>query len=206
MTSIFFANTLVYFTKYALDMHEYQAIILFTGGIISFASIPFWWFVSNKLGKRLTWIISMTLSLLAFLLFFLYPIKTLEELLILVSFIGLGTGAGGILFWSMLPDTIEYGEVKTGVRSESSLYGFMTFAQKGSIAFAIIILGIVLDQIGFEPNVTQNQETISSMKAMMSLIPALGIFLGIVIIYFYPIDSKMHKELLSKLSSKSIND
>jgi len=206
MTSIFFANTLVYFTKYALDMHEYQAIILFTGGIISFSSIPFWWFVSNKLGKRLTWIISMTLSLLAFLLFFLYPIKTLEELLILVSFIGLGTGAGGILFWSMLPDTIEYGEVKTGVRSESSLYGFMTFAQKGSIAFAIIILGIVLDQIGFEPNVTQNQETISSMKAMMSLIPALGIFLGIVIIYFYPIDSKMHKELLSKLSSKSIND
>ena len=82
--------------------------------------------------------------------FYVYDISTLNELLFLVAFIGFGSGAGGILFWSMLPDTIEYGEVQTGVRSESSLYGFMTFAQKGSIAFAIIILGIVLDFIGFE--------------------------------------------------------
>jgi len=44
------------------------------------------------------------------------------------------------------------------------------------------------------------------MKAMMSLIPALGILISIVIIYFYPIDSKMHKELLNKLSSLSRND
>tara|TARA_B110000014_G_scaffold263065_1_gene258699 strand:- start:187 stop:1575 length:1389 start_codon:yes stop_codon:yes gene_type:complete len=201
MTTIFFGNTLVYFTKYSLDLHQHQGIILFTSGFISFTSIPIWWFISNRIGKRYTWIISMSMSLLAFLTFFLYPIKTLQELLVLVSFIGLGTGAGGILFWSMLPDTIEYGEVKTGVRSESSLYGFMTFAQKGSIAMAIIILGIALNFIGFIPNSIQSQETIASMKAMMSLIPALGILIGIIIIYFYPIDSKMHKELLNKLSS-----
>jgi GPH family glycoside/pentoside/hexuronide:cation symporter len=53
--------------------------------------------------------------------FYLYPISQLKELLILVGFIGFCSGAGGILFWSMLPDTIEYGEVHTGVRSESSL-------------------------------------------------------------------------------------
>ena len=206
MTTIFFGNTLVYFTKYALDLHQSQGIILFTGGFISFLSIPIWWLISNRIGKRYTWMISMSLSLVAFLTFFLYPITILEELLILVSFIGIGTGAGGILFWSMLPDTIEYGEVKTGVRSESSLYGFMTFAQKGSIAMAIIVLGIVLNFIGFEPNQIQNSETILSMKAMMSLIPALGIFASIVIIYFYPIDSKMHKELLYKLSSLPRND
>jgi GPH family glycoside/pentoside/hexuronide:cation symporter len=206
MTTIFFGNTLVYFTKYALDLHQSQGIILFTGGFISFLSIPIWWLISNRIGKRYTWMISMSMSLVAFLTFYLYPITILEELLILVSFIGIGTGAGGILFWSMLPDTIEYGEVKTGVRSESSLYGFMTFAQKGSIAMAIIVLGIVLNFIGFEPNQIQNPETILSMKAMMSLIPALGILISIVIIYFYPIDSKMHKELLNKLSSLSRND
>jgi len=126
----------------------------------------------------------------------------LNELLFLVAFIGFGSGAGGILFWSMLPDTIEYGEVHTGVRSESSLYGFMTFAQKGSIAFAIIILGMVLDFIGFQANEVQSDLTISNMKTIMILIPCIGIATSLIIIYFYPIDAKMHKQLLEKLQKE----
>ena len=142
ITTIFFGNNLIYYTKYALNLHEHQGTILFTSGIIAFLSIPIWWVISNRIGKKLTWLISSSVTLIALISFYLYPISQLNELLVLVGFIGFGSGAGGILFWSMLPDTIEYGEVHTGVRSESSLYGFMTFAQKGSIAFAIIILGL----------------------------------------------------------------
>tara|TARA_B100001175_G_scaffold43829_1_gene33000 strand:+ start:8550 stop:9905 length:1356 start_codon:yes stop_codon:yes gene_type:complete len=199
ITTIFFGNNLIYYTKYALNLHEYQGTILFTSGIVAFLSIPIWWIISNNIGKKLTWLISSSITLIALLVFYLYKIDTLMELLFLVAFIGFGSGAGGILFWSMLPDTIEYGEVRTGVRSESSLYGFMTFAQKGSIAFAIIILGIVLDFIGFQANEIQSDTTISNMKAIMTLIPSIGIALSLVIIYFYPIDAKMHKELLRKL-------
>ena len=199
ITTIFFGNNLIYYTKYALNLHEHQSTILFTSGVVAFLSIPFWWFISNKIGKKFTWLLSSTLTLLAFIIFYFYQINSLNELLFLVAFIGFGSGAGGILFWSMLPDTIEYGEVLTGVRSESSLYGFMTFAQKGSIAFAIIILGIVLDIIGFQANEVQVESTLTNMKLIMTLIPSLGIATSLVIIYFYPIDAKMHKNLLKKL-------
>ena len=199
ITTIFFGNNLIYYTKYALNLHEHQSTILFTSGIVAFLSIPFWWFISNKIGKKFTWLLSSTLTLLAFIIFYFYQINSLNELLFLVAFIGFGSGAGGILFWSMLPDTIEYGEVLTGVRSESSLYGFMTFAQKGSIAFAVIILGIVLDTIGFKANEVQAENTLTDMKLIMTLIPSLGIASSLVIIYFYPIDAKMHKNLLKKL-------
>jgi len=199
ITTIFFGNNLIYYTKYALNLHEHQGTILFTSGIVAFLSIPIWWIISNNIGKKLTWLISSSITLLALMAFYLYEIDTLTELLFLVAFIGFGSGAGGILFWSMLPDTIEYGEVQTGVRSESSLYGFMTFAQKGSIAFAIIILGLVLDFIGFQANEVQSATTISNMKAIMTLIPSIGVALSLVIIYFYPIDAKMHKDLLRQL-------
>jgi GPH family glycoside/pentoside/hexuronide:cation symporter len=165
-------------------------------------SIPIWWAISNRIGKKLTWLISSSITLIALVSFYAYPISQLNELLVLVGFIGFGSGAGGILFWSMLPDTIEYGEVHTGVRSESSLYGFMTFAQKGSIAFAIIILGLVLDAIGFQANEIQTESTIADMKAIMTLIPIVGIASSLVIIYFYPIDAKMHKELLRQLKEE----
>ena len=199
ITTIFFGNNLIYYTKYALNLHEHQGTILFTSGIVAFLSIPIWWLISNNIGKKLTWLISSSITLIALLVFYLYEIDTLSELLFLVAFIGFGSGAGGILFWSMLPDTIEYGEVHTGVRSESSLYGFMTFALKGSIAFAIIILGLVLDFIGFQANEVQSDTTISNMKAIMTLIPSIGVALSLVIIYFYPIDAKMHKDLLRQL-------
>ena len=199
ITTIFFGNNLIYYTKYALDLHEHQGTILFTSGIVAFLSIPIWWLISNRVGKKITWLISSSITLVALMVFYIYEINTLLELLFLVAFIGFGSGAGGILFWSMLPDTIEYGEVKTGIRSESSLYGFMTFAQKGSIAFAIIILGIVLDYIGFKANEIQSESTIESMKAIMTIIPTIGVATSLVIIYFYPIDAKMHKELLNQL-------
>ena len=199
ITTIFFGNNLIYYTKYALNLHEHQGTILFTSGIVAFLSIPIWWIISNNIGKKLTWLTSSSITLIALIVFYFYEIETLIELLFLVAFIGFGSGAGGILFWSMLPDTIEYGEVHTGVRSESSLYGFMTFAQKGSIAFAIIILGIVLDFIGFQANEIQSESTIDNMKAIMTLIPCIGVALSLVIIYFYPIDAKMHKDLLRQL-------
>ena len=199
ITTIFFGNNLIYYTKYALDLHEHQGTILFTSGIVAFLSIPIWWLISNRVGKKITWLISSSITLVALMVFYIYEINTLLELLFLVAFIGFGSGAGGILFWSMLPDTIEYGEVKTGIRSESSLYGFMTFAQKGSIAFAIIILGIVLDYIGFKANELQSESTIESMKAIMTIIPTIGVATSLIIIYFYPIDAKMHKELLNQL-------
>ena len=204
ITTIFFGNNLIYYTKYALDLHEHQGTILFTSGIVAFLSIPIWWIISNRLGKKITWLISSTVTLSSLILFYFYDIKTLNELLFLVAFIGFGSGAGGILFWSMLPDTIEYGEVHTGVRSESSLYGFMTFAQKGSIAIAVLILGWVLDAIGYQANQDMSLTTIDNMKIIMTLIPILGISCSLIIIYFYPIDSKMHKDLLRQLQKEEI--
>ena len=204
ITTIFFGNNLIYYTKYALDLHEHQGMILFTSGIVAFLSIPIWWITSNRLGKKITWLISSAITLSSLILFYFYDTKTLNELLFLVAFIGFGSGAGGILFWSMLPDTIEYGEVHTGVRSESSLYGFMTFAQKGSIAIAVLILGWVLDAIGYQANQVMSAATVDNMKIIMTLIPILGISCSLIIIYFYPIDSKMHKDLLRQLKKEII--
>ena len=201
-TTIMFNKNLIYYIKYALDLHDYQGLVLGLSGLSSFASIPFWSFISLKLGKRNTWQISMTLLLFAFMLFYFYQINTLTELLIIVCLIGLASGAGGVLFWSMLPDTIEYGEWKSGIRSESSLYGFMTFAQKSSIAIAALILGILLTLIDFAPNEVQTTETLNGLKNIMSIIPALGIAFSILLMYFYPISSKYHKELLLKIEAR----
>ncbi len=202
-TGVMFNKNLIYFVKYGLELHQYQGLILGVSSGASFLSLPFWAYLALKIGKRETWLISMTIAFIGLLLFFYYPIASLNELLILLSLIGVGNGAGGVLFWSMLPDTVEYGEWKSGIRTESSLYGFMTFAQKSSIAVAALILGFLLSGIGFEPNQIQSEETISGMKFMMSWIPICGIIISLVLMYFYPISTKFHGELLQRIKERN---
>ena len=205
-TSIMFNNNLIYFVKYALDLHAYQGLILGVSSGAALLAIPLWAFAALKIGKRNSWMAAMTILLIGFLVFYFYPIASLVELLLVLGFIGIGNGATGVLFWSMLPDTIEYGEWKTGVRTESSLYGFMTFAQKGAIAFAALLLGIVLTQIGFEPNEIQSEQTLSGLKFVMTWIPLIGIFISFILVSFYPIDKSFHKKLINEIEIRKLNN
>ena len=205
-TYLMFNNNLIYFSKYALGLHDYQGVILgFLNGA-SLLAVPLWAYAALKLGKKNTWLISMAVLFLGFTIFNYYPIDDLDTLIYILIFIGFGNGATGVLFWSMLPDTIEYGEWKSGIRTESSLYGFMTFAQKGAIAIAVFILGIALTNIGFEPNQEQSTETIEALKNLMSIIPLVGVFISFVLLYFYPIDKAFHRKLIQDIENRRVSD
>jgi len=205
-TYLMFNNNLIYFSKYALGFHEYQGLILGVLSGTNLLAIPIWAFLAIKIGKKNTWMTSMAFLFVGFLIFYFYPISELNELLYILGFIGFANGATGVLFWSMLPDTIEYGEWKTGIRTESSLYGFMTFAQKGAIAIAIAILGTVLTKIGFEPNEEQTAQTLIDLKSLMSIIPLIGAFISFVLVYFYPIDKKFHQKLIDEIRVRKTQD
>ena len=196
---------LIYFVKYSLDLHEYQGLILGISSGSALLAIPLWAYAALKIGKRNSWMASMTLLIIGFLIFYYSPINSLNELLLILGFIGIGNGATGVLFWSMLPDTIEYGEWKTGVRTESSLYGFMTFAQKAAIALAALLLGLVLTQIGFEPNTVQSEQTLQELKFIMTWIPLTGIFLSFILVSFYPINKTFHQKLIFEIERKKLN-
>ena len=205
-TYLMFNNNLIYFTKYALGLHDYQGVILgFLNGATLLA-VPIWAYAALKLGKKNTWLISMAVLFLGFTTFNYYSIDDLDTLIYILIFIGFGNGATGVLFWSMLPDTIEYGEWKSGIRTESSLYGFMTFAQKGAIAIAVFILGIALTNIGFEPNQEQSTETIEALKNLMSIIPLIGVSISFVLLYFYPIDKAFHRKLIQDIENRRVSD
>lgn len=204
-TALMFNNNLIYFVKYSLDLHAYQGLILGTSGGFTLLAIPFWALLALRLGKRNSWLIAMVWLLIGFLAFYFYPTQSLSELLIILAFLGFGNGATGVLFWSMLPDTIEYGEWKTGIRTESSLYGFMTFAQKGAIGISALLLGIILTNIGFIPNETQSQETLDSLKMVMSWVPISGVILSLLMVIFYPINKSFHAKLLKDIAENKMS-
>jgi GPH family glycoside/pentoside/hexuronide:cation symporter len=105
----------------------------------------------------------------------------------------------GVLFWSMLPDTIEYGQWKSGFRAESLFFGIASFAQKMSIGIAGWFLGSVLGAAGFIADASQPPSAVTTMKAGMTLVPAALLALTLLIVMRYPLDTLLHTRIRAEL-------
>ena len=113
--------------------------------------------------------------------------------------LGVGSGAIFLSTWAMIPDTVEFGEWKTGIRAEGATFGFVSFVQKASLGFAAGLLGEVLSVIGYTANMAQTPETLASLKIVMLAVPTLFASLAAVTILFYSLDTKLHGRLVRAL-------
>ena len=78
-----------------------------------------------------------------------------------------GTAFVNSLNWALVPDTVDYGEWKTGIRAEGSVYTGYTFFRKISAALAGFLPGIMLTQIGYVPNIAQSDATLQGLRQLI---------------------------------------
>lgn len=78
-----------------------------------------------------------------------------------------GTAFVNSLNWALVPDTVDYGEWKTGIRAEGSVYTGYTFSRKISAALAGFLPGIMLTQIGYIPNIAQSDATLLGLRQLI---------------------------------------
>jgi len=196
-------NTL-YIVKYALEAHDRQHIVVLTTGITSLCMIPIWTWIAHRIGKRKTWLIATAIGAGGLLALYGMGVSTFERFVLHMFVIQLGMSAFGMLFWSMLPDTVEYGQWKTGIRSEAIVFGFTTFAQKVSIGIAGWILGFLLTWTGYESNAAQSQETLDGILMIMTLIPTALILLASTLVWRYPIETELHDEIVRAIDAGEV--
>jgi Na+/melibiose symporter-like transporter len=65
---------------------------------------------------------------------------------------------------------------------------------------------MALTQIGFEPNKVQSEETLAGLKFIMTWIPLTGIFISLVLVYFYPIDKNFHQKLINEIEERKLGN
>ena len=112
-----------------------------------------------------------------------------------IAVIGFGAGASYLGFWSMMPDTVEFGEWTSGIRSEGAIFGFVSLIQKGALGLAAAMLGELLSAIGYRANQPQTAETLEMMRLIMILGAGSLAVIAAFSISFYPIDRRMHARL-----------
>jgi GPH family glycoside/pentoside/hexuronide:cation symporter len=117
-------------------------------------------------------------------------------------FISFGFGAFAVTFWGMLPDTVEYGEWKSGARVEATIFGLVTFAQKAAVALSAVVLGFLLDVIGYQAGEVQSAETLSGLTLIIVFVPLAGIVASVAFMLFYPLSPQRHGEIVADLNDR----
>ncbi|HAM5948291.1 TPA: MFS transporter [Escherichia coli] len=114
-----------------------------------------------------------------------------------------GTAFVNSLNWALVPDTVDYGEWKTGIRAEGSIYTGYTFFRKISAALAGFLPGIMLTQIGYIPNIAQSDATLQGLRQLIFIWPcALAIIAALTMGFFYTLNEKRFALIIEEINQR----
>jgi len=194
---------LLYFVKYGVERESQSDLIMASIFVVAIIFLPFWEWVSRRLNKRKAYIAGIAFwAVVQLVLVTLTPASPLALILFLCVLAGIGVSAAHILPWSMMPDAIEWGEMKTGERHEGMFYSLLTLIQKIASSIAIPLALLVLDATGYVANSnTQPASAVTGIRLVAGPIPAVLLCLGILFAALYPLGRERYTEIAQELES-----
>jgi len=102
----------------------------------------------------------------------------------------------------MYADTADYGEWKSGRRTTALVFSALQFAQKMGLAVGAGMLGFILSFFGFIANEAQSEFSITGIRLMFSVLPAILAVSSAVAIYFYPLTDDKVREIELELNER----
>jgi GPH family glycoside/pentoside/hexuronide:cation symporter len=192
---------LLFFIKYVLGQSGNSDLIMGVIFITAICALPIWNYVSQRLNKRLAYMVGIAFwAVVQLVLVTLGPSSSLGLILFLCVLAGIGVGAAHILPWSIIPDAIEWGELKTGERHEGMFYSLITLSQKVASSVAIPLSLLVLSATGYIPNsAAQPASAITGIRIVAGPIPAALLCIGILFAAIYPLGRESYTQIAREL-------
>lgn len=204
----------VYYFKYFIVEEDFRTISFFgvsfvlsglylsVGQIANIAGVILAAPVSNRIGKKQTYMGSMAIATVLSILFFWFDKDNLALIFTFQILISICAGSIFPLLWSMYADCTDYSELKTGNRATGLIFSSSSMSQKFGWAIGSALTGWLLSYFGFVANEVQQAEAIQGIKMFMSFLPAAGTLLSIVFISMYPLSEKKMLEISAALKSR----
>ena len=196
-----FSATVPYYFDYVVGNKAMAGLAMLYMMGTTAISIPFWTWLSGRIGKKKVFLFGTPFYLLAWALIFLLEAKTTAVLFPLLIIQGIGNGCAAYCSWAMLPDTIEYGQWKTSKRLEGSSYGVFGFCFKLGLGVGAALTGIALGILNYEAGVSQPEEVLTTIRLLLTGAPFVFIFIAWITAWFYPITESVHREIRKSLSA-----
>jgi Na+/melibiose symporter-like transporter len=170
--------TAPYMATYVLKRPDLIAVIaaLFIGPLI--CSVPLWILWAGRYGRRRMWLWSMIGASASYTLLALMPVDDFRVIGLLLATAGFFSGCLGPVGPSFIASLVDEDEKQTGERREGVYFSAKEFVEKASGAAVVLVVGMTLQWVGFEPNVAQSREAEWAIRACMGFLPGAAMLLG----------------------------
>jgi glycoside/pentoside/hexuronide:cation symporter, GPH family len=194
----------IYYFKYVVGQESATRYALAISSVTAFFAVPVWMAVGRQMGKRDMWLVALGIGLCVLITFAaLRPTTQLGATAFFASMQVSNIGVS-VAYWSMLPDTVEYGVWRTGVRQESFLFGLFSFFQKMGLGISAGIFGWAFDMIGYLPGDHQAPRTVAGIGCVITTLCLIGLVGSAVATYLSPLKRGVHESLVERLSSSGL--
>lgn len=180
--------SIAYYFKYYIGKEESVQLFNVIGTIALIAGIPLSKPLSKRFGKKNVYLASSLISGILFICLYLPGVDNIISIYI-INILAKFTYAPAVpLLWTMLADTADYSEWKSGRRATGLVFSAATFAQKAGWGIGGALAGWLLAIYNFTPNVEQTDTAITGIKLLISIIPGILYMSCSVLLIFYSID------------------
>ncbi|HUO05016.1 MAG TPA: MFS transporter [Candidatus Binataceae bacterium] len=193
-----------FIAKYWLHDDDAAARMLgayFAGGIVSY---PFWMKIGGRVEKKQAFVGALACNALASLTFMAVTPENIRIIMFLMAFSGFSAIGMWIAQMSSSADVIEWDEERTGQRQEGAYAGLISMSIKLSAAVAILLIGPMLNWIGYRPGMAAlTPAAESNLRLLFAIVPAVIYSMGALVFMRYPITRDMHFEMRQRLATRN---
>jgi len=192
-------KSVLYYFKCFLGDEGGGQLALASMSVVSAVSVPLWMLLQRRLGTRALWFLAAAGAMTGLSLFALFDIHragVMQAYLMAMQAMVVGLN---FVFWAMLPNTIEYGEQRTGLRVEGAVFGMAALLQRVAIGIATAIIGLGFESAGYVANVDQSAGTLTAMRLTIALVPLGFLALSCLLMAMNPLGRGEHARIVRGL-------
>ncbi|MCB0324238.1 MAG: MFS transporter, partial [Bdellovibrionales bacterium] len=116
--------------------------------------------------------------------------------------VGFMHAAAITLPWAIVPDVVEFDELKSGERREGLFYGGTTFSYKAATGLAFLISTSVLQLTGYAAGVAQTPLALGAIRVLTGPFPALALLGAVFLAMRYPLTRERHAQIVAALKER----
>ena len=167
--------------KYWLQMYDFFPVIALTFALCFAASFPLWLAISQRIGKTRALRLGLTIGCFAPLGWVI--VQPGQRMAMLAFMVVAGIVSGSItLAASQAADVVDYDELETGEQRAGAYFGIWAFGLKTAGAVGVALGGILLDVVGYVPDVEQSPDTLWWLVVLVGPLQCI-VFLGGLLVF-----------------------
>jgi GPH family glycoside/pentoside/hexuronide:cation symporter len=195
-----------YYFKYYIGKEENVQLFNVIGTIALIITIPISKPLAKRFGNRNVFLASSLISGLFFILLYIPNQEDITMIYVFNILAKMAYAPAVPLLWTMLGDTADYSEWKSGRRATGLVFSAATFAQKAGWGIGGALAGWLLAFYRFEPNVEQTATAITGIKMMISVFPGILYMSCAILLFFYNIDHKTSLVMQRDLENRRLEE